>query len=93
MSKSIEECGGYAFPCEVERVRKEYVTITDYEATGFGKQVEHTKREIVKVAGMTLRDWFAAQCLSIWVNDSLDKPAVARECYSYADAMIAERNK
>lgn len=50
--------------------------------------------------GMTLRDYFAAVALPIWVQahidhsvDDLSKPDIARECYSYADAMLAERAK
>jgi hypothetical protein len=50
--------------------------------------------------GMTLRDYFAAKALPIWVQahieqsiDDLSKPEIARECYSYADAMLEERKK
>lgn len=50
--------------------------------------------------GMTLRDYFAAVALPIWVQahidqsvDDLSKPEIARECYSYADAMLAVRAK
>ena len=50
--------------------------------------------------GMTLRDYFAAKALPVWVQahidqsvDDLSKPDIARECYIYADAMLAERAK
>jgi hypothetical protein len=50
--------------------------------------------------GMTLRDYFAGQALGEWVRahiegsvDDLSKKVIARECYGYADAMIAERSK
>ena len=50
--------------------------------------------------GMTLRDWFAGQALKAWVQahidqsvDDLSKSDIARECYSYADAMLKEREK
>jgi hypothetical protein len=48
-------------------------------------------------AGMTLRDWFAGQCLQSYLAgrnfDSRDsnKEAVAGICYRYADAMIEAR--
>lgn len=48
--------------------------------------------------GMSLRDWLAGMALSEWIRahieqtvDDLDKPSIACECYSYADAMIAAR--
>jgi hypothetical protein len=50
--------------------------------------------------GMTLRDWFAGQALGEWVKahidgsvDDLCKRQIAVECYSYADAMLTEREK
>ncbi len=56
--------------------------------------------------GMTLRDYFAAQALSGrcarpevacdgWPNTETNNWAirVANECYAYADAMLAEREK
>lgn len=54
----------------------------------------------INCRGMTLRDYFAAVALPIWVQahidqsvDDLSKPDIARECYSYADAMLTERAK
>jgi len=51
-------------------------------------------------AGMSLRDHFAGRALTVWVQahidqsvDDLSKPDIARECYSYADAMLKERAK
>jgi len=47
--------------------------------------------------GMSLRDWFAGQALQgfcaseqngTWIGD-----ATARDAYSYADAMLTERDK
>lgn len=50
--------------------------------------------------GMSLRDWFAGRALTVWVQahidqsvDDLSKPDIARECYSYADHMLREREK
>lgn len=44
--------------------------------------------------GMTLRDWFAGQCLSnvggIW-SDEESRSHYAEHCYLQADAMIAAR--
>ena len=51
-------------------------------------------------SGMTLRDWFAGAALGEWVKahidgsvDDLCKRQIAVECYGYADAMLAEREK
>lgn len=50
--------------------------------------------------GLSLRDYFAAKALSVWVQahidgrvDDLSKAAIARASYRYADAMLAERAK
>lgn len=45
--------------------------------------------------GMDLRDWFAGQALIGWRNEgyAFISESVARECYSIADAMLAERAK
>ena len=45
-------------------------------------------------AGMTLRDWFAGQAISIveWYRDG-DNQEGAMNAYKIADAMLAERTK
>lgn len=46
--------------------------------------------------GMTLRDYFAAQCLTMQVSFSGDKghaEAVAKQAYKYADAMLKARGE
>ena len=44
--------------------------------------------------GMTLRDYFAGQAIPIFDNESdYSVEELAKSCYQYADAMIAERNK
>lgn len=50
--------------------------------------------------GLSVRDYFAAEALQVWVQahidasvDDLSKSDIARECYSYADAMLTERAK
>jgi len=41
--------------------------------------------------GMTLRDYFAAAALSLWVGSAAEDSAKA--AYATADAMLAERSK
>jgi hypothetical protein len=64
---------------------------------------EHTMRAIQKIAkkvdDFTLRDYFAGQVLAgIMVAnveedfDNNPREAVAKICYSYADALIKQRN-
>lgn len=44
--------------------------------------------------GMTLRDWFAGQAITMCLKDmSLPVSEWAREAYAVADAMLAERSK
>lgn len=46
--------------------------------------------------GMTLRDYFAAAALQAVLaefSDAWDRFDVARHCYLFADAMLAERAK
>jgi len=61
------------------------------------------------VGGMTLLDWFAGQAIEGWIAsltaeviDSYDgdedafaehQMAVAKTCYNYADAMLAEKSR
>lgn len=44
---------------------------------------------------MSLRDYFAAQTLTVakHYNDQTSAEALARHCYEIADAMLAERAK
>jgi len=47
-------------------------------------------------AGMTLRDYFAGQAMQGLVangNIPVSKNRVAKEAYSYADSMLAERER
>lgn len=48
-------------------------------------------------SGMTLRDWFAGQCMAGQVshpsNTSVDPADIARDSYTMADMMIEERSK
>lgn len=51
-------------------------------------------------SGMTLRDYFAAKALPVWIQaqidasvDDLSTSDITRECYRVADAMLAERLK
>jgi hypothetical protein len=43
--------------------------------------------------GMTLLDWFAGQALASTAIQEIDAPEIARDCYSLAEAMMAERAK
>lgn len=50
----------------------------------------------VQLAGMTLRDYFAAKAMEGRVSGGWipgDENAVARECYKLADAMLKARNQ
>lgn len=64
--------------------------------------------EMIEETGMTLRDWFAGQamagmvsskdiisaCIKAAYHDGVDPTdIVAADAYTYADAMLAERNK
>lgn len=49
---------------------------------------------------MSFRDYCAAIALGVWVQahidqsvDDLDKQTIARECFSYASAMVDERRR
>ncbi len=51
--------------------------------------------------GITVRDWFAGKALTGWLSspvgpegEAAKMPSIAAgDCYKYADAMLAERNK
>ncbi len=43
--------------------------------------------------GMSLRDWFAGQCLTRAWDEGETAAKVARAAYYMADAMLAERDK
>ena len=47
--------------------------------------------------GMSLRDWFAGMALQGQLSDSYVRPEskqeLAENCYSWADAMLTEREK
>lgn len=48
------------------------------------------------IGGMTLRDWFAGQALSgMMANSYYHESGIVpiKDCYHFADAMIAEREK
>lgn len=65
--------------------------IEGYQSDGFGVNV-------IKSAGMSLRDWYAGQALKgiAGIAAKADKRywnAIAAECYEAADAMLAERTK
>lgn len=71
--------GGPAFPCKVELLRNGSLAV-DSEP------------------GMSLRDWLAGQALpevvrEWYTDDTRYKDAVAAQCYKFADAMIAERER
>lgn len=79
--------GGPAFPTPSGHARMNYQHPNgDYQRT-----VE------VCMSGMTIRDWFASMAASAmaarWLNDDEvdDWPAIAADCYKYADAMLAAR--
>ena len=44
-------------------------------------------------AGISMRDYFAAQALGALSVLGTDKQKLAHECYEFADAMLAEREK
>ena len=78
--------GGPAFPCQVDEVLK-------WERKGL---------EVFTLSGgMSLRDWFAGMALSHIAGSNFDHITkalpklndIAKECYSYADAMLTERIK
>jgi hypothetical protein len=91
--------GGPAFPGE--HVNQEVLKTLREHRDLFSAQ---DARSIAgKHAGMTLRDYFAAQAMvmhpgiDLTHHDSqgveVDFSSAARRCYQYADAMIAERAK
>ena len=43
--------------------------------------------------GMSLRDWLAGQIIMTFASAELPPRIAAELAYSYADAMLAERNK
>ena len=54
-----------------------------------------TSASIETCGGMTLRDWFAGQALTLVSAMPINSDAVeiAEACYLVADAMLAERGK
>ena len=86
--------GGSAFPGG---------KISHYEYEWVGpNQVPTGKPVMVKEAGMTLRDYFAAHAIdvgsrSLTMDDCMDydarKANIARHAYEMADAMLKEREK
>lgn len=48
-------------------------------------------RAWLQESGMTLRDWFAGQAMSARHDLYLTRDLMAKDCYSFADAMIAAR--
>ena len=74
-----------------------------------GGQAFPTACEVGHVDGMTLRQWYAGMALQGWVaaltSDEVDsydnepvafaehQRAVAKACFGYADALIAEDNE
>lgn len=76
--KKLEAAGGYAYPLPPQH-------------SGYALH-----------AGMTLRDWFAGQALAgllafspdgCDVDGQIDPPYAADVAYTYADAMLAVRNR
>lgn len=80
--------------------------MTENNPQAFPSHYEILQREMIEVKvlkvlrskdGMTLRDYFAGQALSILAGKYfLDKDSdeiTARRCYKYADAMLIEREK
>lgn len=71
------------------------------DLSGYGMGPRADENGMYQVAGMTLRDWFAGQALVEWSStltrgigtDEIQKARIAKICYQFADAMIAERNK
>ena len=81
MSNSINN-GGPAFPHEGFKA--------DYEIGKGPVQIPHI------FSGMSLRDWFAGQALAGLIHDGYGHvftEDIANDAYSYADAMLAARNK
>ncbi len=56
-----------------------------------------TEKEIKEAQGMTLRDYFAAAALQGFLAgrniNALDCTFYAKNCYEYADAMLATRKE
>lgn len=73
--------GGPAFPCEVQ--------------VPIDQEIVCLPGDIVKLQGMSLRDWFAGKAL-VGLLASPDNPisstAMAQACYKLADAMLHERH-
>ena len=83
--EKIIDTGGLAFPCPASKC--ENIQGDSYNVTE-GQE------------GMTIRDYFATRAFERFVQahidhsvDDLSKEDIAREAYSYADYMIAERDK
>lgn len=71
-----------AFPCEAQGNRS-VPPEHDYLQTGIYS---------AKFPGMTLRDWFAGQAITICLKDmTLGPEAWAREAYAIADAILTAR--
>jgi len=69
-----------AFPCE-----------TFMEATN---RVMSERDRKTTHPGMTLRDYFAGQALSVTdIGTGITAKGIANKCYSVADAMLKERKK
>jgi len=76
--------GGPAFPCDLQFSGSGYCANSDAKLTG----------------GMSLRDWFAGQALIGYLaihsdaECSIPEPqSAARSAYTFADSMLAEREK
>ena len=87
-----------------ERVRVEYkYNVTDghmSESESVPQPVfrsvesTHQKLSFLAVPEMTLRDWFAGQLLeSLGAWSATEAKAIARDCYRFAYAMLAELAK
>lgn len=81
-----EKDGGPTFPCEPRMWRMSLDDQTPEPAPGYHN-------------GMTLRDWFAGQCMSEMILLAQDGDGgwctdnVARGCYNLADAMLRARGE